>query len=450
MFNKKSLFSVIMIIVLTISFSSVALAEIEVIENPSWPEEQLGAKPDFSNYKGEKIELTLWHFSQGQIKYLKPFAREFEKLYPEIDLTINLQQMPSDQMWNSLATSLMAGQGAPDITAMEIGQTSRFFVEPFVDQFKEIELSNYLKTDLIKQEPYTANGKLLAVESAGPHPVFMFYRKDLFKEAGIEMPIETWDEFIDAGLKMKKEIGVPITLFPLKNITWGSWMPLSLIVQNSNPIYNENNELIINNEKGQEVFKMIKDMVYKYEIAVDAEPDNPLTQQRLVGSHQDQIASMVAPLWFPGSRLFNKIDDPIFGLAPLPKFDNSSNQTSTWGGTGLSIVESQTEYPDIAEAYIKFVLSSKNQIRKFETTNYLPVVKSALHSNAVINYTLPDVYGEQKVGELYAEYTSELPALNIGPGFASVDAEIRNRMNELAEMDVKEWLDKIVEFQNEL
>ena len=56
--------------------------------------------------------------------------------------------MPAEQMWNSLATSLMSGQGAPDITAMEIGQTSRFFVDPFVNQFKEIKLNDYLKKDL--------------------------------------------------------------------------------------------------------------------------------------------------------------------------------------------------------------------------------------------------------------------------------------------------------------
>ena len=52
----------------------------------------------------------------------------------------------------------------------------------------------------------------------------------------------------DAGKKMKKEIGVPITLFPIKNITWGSWYPLTLVLQNDNPLYNKDNELIINNK----------------------------------------------------------------------------------------------------------------------------------------------------------------------------------------------------------
>lgn len=446
---EKSNFVKITAVLMIMMFilSPAVLAEMKVSENPVWPEDQLGAKPEFKDYEGKDIELDIWHSSRTQVEYIEVFAKEFEKLYPEINLSLKIQQLPANQRRDSLSTSLIAGTGAPDITALNIIQASRFLVEPYLNQFKTINLNDKLADNLIKKQAYTRGGELKAVESAGPHPVFLVYRKDLFKKAGIEMPIETWDEFITAGKKMKSELDIPITFFPIKNIGAGeSWYNTTFAVQNGNPI-NKDGEFNLNNEKGIEAYKLIKDMIYKHDVAVDAGIDNPLTHQRLIGEHQDQIASMIAPLWFAGSRLFNKVEDPKFGLAPLPKFPNSPYEVSVAGGTGLAIIESQSDYPELAEAFIKYTLTENNQIRKFKQTNYLPVLNSALKSEAVKSYKVPHVYGDQAIGEMYAKYVTQMPDIDYSaPNYASVEAEMNNRMNELPDTPVDEWMQMIEDY----
>lgn len=448
MFKKNSFVKTVVIVIVTLfALSSPVLAEMKVSENPAWPENELGAKPEFKELEGKDISLDIWHSSRSQIKYIRTFAKEFEKLYPEINLSLKIQELPANQRRDSLSTSLIAGSGAPDITALNIIQASKFLMEPYINQFKTINLNEELADNLIKKQAYTRDGKLKAVESAGPHPVFLVYRKDLFKEAGIQMPLETWDEFIAAGKKMKSELDIPITLFPIQNIGAGeAWYNNTFAVQNGNSI-NKDGEFNLNNEKGIEAYKLIKDMIYKHDIAVDASIDNPLTHQRLIGQHEDQIASMIAPLWFAGSRLFNKIDEPKFGLAPLPKFPNSPHKVSVAGGTGLAIIESQSDYPELAEAFVKYTLTEKNQIRKFKETNYLPVVKSALRSEEVRSYKVPSVYGDQPIGEMYAEYVTKMPDIDYSaPNYASVMAEMNNRINELPKTPVEDWLQMIEDY----
>lgn len=452
MFNKKSLLvSLLLAFVLVTVITGSVFAEIEVMDNPTWPEEDLGPKPELMELKDKEVELDFQHFSTSQTVWLEVFAEEFNKLYPDIEIKINVTRMPYAQMYESLATSLMANSGQPDLVGMEFNQSSRFLKEPFVNFFKELNLSDKLKNNLIKTAPYTdSEGKLRAVPHAGPHPVFLLYRKDLFDKAGIEMPIETWDEFIEAGLKMKEELGIPIISFPMKNVSKGQNQLTMLAVQNGNSVYNEEGKFILNNEQGVEAFQLVKDMVFKHKIAADADSMEMLTQQRLTGAHPDPIASLVQPLWFFGSRLSDKIEEEgLFRIAPLPKFPNSPNRTSTFGGTGISILKS-TEYPELTEAFLMYVSSDENQFRKFEAANFLPIKKSAYESDYFDGYKNEKLYGDQNVGAIFPEYTKQIPDLRVGEGWMNVRGEIKNRLNELENMDVQEWLDKIAEYQENL
>lgn len=446
---KKFINITLIMLVMLIIYTGLTLA-IEVKENPTWPAE-LGPKPQFEELEGKKIELTFWNFSIGMTSYFKAVSEEFEKLYPNIDLNIKYQEVPYEQIHQSLITSIIAGQGAPDILTINITETSKFFRPPFEDRFKEIKLNDKLKKDLIKQAPYRdSNGILRGVEVAGPHPCFLFYRKDLFEKAGIEMPINTWEEFIQAGLKMKEKLGIHITSLPItKN---GLFQVTQFPVQNGNPIYNKKGEFVLNNERGVEAYKLVKDMVVKHKIAADAAPFASTTQRRLVGLQKDEIASTIGPLWLPIATIYNMKSEKSKGqwrVAPLPKFKNSPYRTSTSGGTSLSIVESQCEYPDLAEAFVKFTISSENQIRKFKEISYLPVLKSAMNSKEVITYKRPEIYGDQVVGKIFAEYATNLPDIRYSKGATSTVEEMRNRLGEIKDKSVKSWLDSIAEFAAE-
>ena len=152
---------------------------------------------------GEDITITLWTFADTHHRFFEYVRERFAENHPNV--TVNLELYDGDAMWDKL-TVIMAsgGEGAPDMADVEQGAFGRFmknesFFEP---------LNSYLekagKTDAIskgRQDLYTWEGKIYGLEHA-LCPVTMMYRKDIFEEKGIKVPLKTWDEFREAAKKL--------------------------------------------------------------------------------------------------------------------------------------------------------------------------------------------------------------------------------------------------------
>lgn len=443
--------SMTMLFLATALFAGGAAEEVDIEDfEPNldaqflWPEDELGAQPEFPELAGQSITLTLSAFSDGQIRYLQEWAANFEELYGYIDLNLEVQQVPFDELHDSLASQLVAGTGAPDMATIEVGQTSRFFIEPFASQFLDLNLPDEVQNNLARQEPYRDDsGRQTGIEVADAHPGFLYYRSDLFEEAGIEMPLETWDDYIDAGVQLMEETGYHLTAMGIQAESETAELT-SLAIQNGNPIYDGQGNFALNDSNTLEVLERIVE-AYELGILDDEYSDDSTLIQRYLGDIDEQVASFIMPNWYFNSRILPSVDEPVWRLAPAPRFEGTDNDSFTWGGTSIAVVESQTDYPELAEAFILYTLTTTNQLRKFELTNFLPVTQPALESSEFLEYTSPEIFGDQPVGQIYADAIDGLPGFSLGRNWPEIGEEIEATFDWILD-DPQAWLDHIESF----
>lgn len=424
--------------------------EPDLSEEELWDEDLLGPQPEFPDLAGEEVTLTLTTFAEDFVPFLQSWADRFEELFGYIDLEIEIQRSPYDEMHDSLASQLVAGTGAPDLVTVEVGETPRFFVPPYETEFRELELPGQVSDILVRQEPYRdSNGVQRGIEVADPHPGFLYYREDIFEEAGVDIDdIETWDDYIAAGEQIREETGHYLANMPIEAQV-DSWAPGQLFIQNGNPIY-EDGEFVLNNENTLEVLETIVE-AHEKGVLTDEYVDDATVYQRYVGEiEEEQIASMISPNWYFSGRVMPEVDEPNWRIAPAPKFETTDNDSFTWGGTSIAVVESQSDYPELAEAYIMYALTTHNQLDRFTSTNYLPVTEPALQSDTFREHTEPDIYGDQPIGEIYSDAVVEdMPGFQFGETWPQVNEEFEATFYQILD-DPQAWLDHMESYEADL
>jgi multiple sugar transport system substrate-binding protein len=130
----------------------------------------------------------------GESPSMKKFAQTFEQEHPNI--TIDFLQVPAGRHRDKLITQI-AGGNPPDAVFMDSGG-----VEDFASREALVNLDGYIAgSETVSEEDYvpafanSANYKdsLYALPYDG-ETTGLFYRTDMFEEAGIDGPPTTWEE----------------------------------------------------------------------------------------------------------------------------------------------------------------------------------------------------------------------------------------------------------------
>ena len=174
-------------------------------------------------------EPTTIRFSSwiGESPEMKRFVKQFEEEYPTI--TVELENVPAERSREKLLTQF-AGGNPPDAAYVDLS-----VVEDFGTRDALINLDPYIaQSDVINTEDYVPAfdvgsrigdsyyGLPFDGESTG-----LFYRTDLFEEAGIEGPPQTWEEFEAAAQALtnpaEKQYGF-ILFAPESAYYWYPWL----------------------------------------------------------------------------------------------------------------------------------------------------------------------------------------------------------------------------------
>ncbi|MFF3346377.1 ABC transporter substrate-binding protein [Streptomyces sp. NPDC002779] len=147
---------------------------------------------------GKPVTLTYWTWTLGA----KSTVDAFNKTHK--DIKVELTEIPSGtEGYSKLANAVKAGN-APDVATIEYQM-----VPEFASQGNLIDLTEHagetVKTKFPQgiQDLVTFGGKTWTVPYDAA-PQLYYYRTDLFKKFGIEVP-KTWDEFKAAAAKVKKQ-----------------------------------------------------------------------------------------------------------------------------------------------------------------------------------------------------------------------------------------------------
>ena len=221
---------------------------------------------------GEKIELTfsVWGDPE-ELAILQEIADDFTAQNPNVHITVNVSDW--DTYWDKLQTTLAAGN-PPDVFAMDAplypdyqSRDVLLNLQSFIDQDK-YDLSGYYEVSLLcYQTPDGYYGLPRDVQ-----PSVMYYNKDMFDEAGVPYPDETWtwETLIENGKKLTKDKDGDGTIdqYALWADVWDmELLWASLIWQNQGEIMNADyTETLLAEEGGMGAWQFIHDMMFEHKI----------------------------------------------------------------------------------------------------------------------------------------------------------------------------------------
>jgi arabinosaccharide transport system substrate-binding protein len=166
----------------------------------------------------------------------------------------------------------------------------------------------------------------------------MYYNKDLLDQAGVDVDsIKTWDDYREAGKKVKEETGAWMASVE----TTDKWSLSPLMQQNGGGVYDKDGNLILDSEANTEALQLLSDMFHKDQIlTVAAGGFHHSPDYYTMMNEGDKIASVWMPQWY--MIRFKDFMPDLKGkmvVRPLPAFEEGGTISTMGGGTGTAITK---------------------------------------------------------------------------------------------------------------
>jgi len=161
-------------------------------------------------FKGAEINIPVLAGPSGDA--VKKLALEFEELS---GMTVNVEILSHDELWKKMELDAASGAGSFDayhINYFKIDEYRNSGAIIPLKQFIDADVSPYsdpLWDDYAKSliDALSAReGDYWAIPHMGDTRL-LWYNKELFEEAGLPGPPETWEEYVEYGKKLTKEDG---------------------------------------------------------------------------------------------------------------------------------------------------------------------------------------------------------------------------------------------------
>ena len=408
MYNKKSrsivmkyYFKLLFIVLSTVLISSCGDTKRTVGELPAIDE-------------NTETEITIWAWNVAA-KALVESAKSFNQKYPNIK--VNVQEYGLAQnVYERYSVILSSGVGVPDIIQIESDYVQTFaetYPQYFFDMNGYIDIEGKVDPSKISTS-YDSEKRLVSIPwDSGP--VVMFYREDLFNQAGIDInSIITFEDYISAGKKLKERFpNITMTGLPF---TQDENLFRCLLVANKSYYLNNKGEITVASSKAIETLQMIKRLIDEGVAKNTINWDGGI-----VANKNGELASWIMGGWWGGT-----IKDQMpemkgkWKIAPIPAFPDGARASSS-GGAGLSITASEPIKQAAALEFIKeSLMNVDNQLMMYEKFSLFP---SYLPTYDDARFLKSDDYFGDDFNKILADVTKEIPNVI----YASEDfAEIKN------------------------
>ena len=315
----------------------------------------------FASADSEPTKLTLWTFISQHDAYYYLLADMWNEAYPDEQIELECVTLGYDEMHNKLKVALQAGEGAPDLCDVEVGQFPNILA--YSDSL--VPLQDYMG-DLMDQlvtsrlDIYSKGGNLYGI----PYhigAVVTFYQVALLEAADIDYTkIVTWDDWYEAGLKLK-EANPDVYMGNVETTT--HWQTALMITQMGSDFVDTTNEDDPQPTIDTEAMLTAVETQQAWleaGIAVICPGGQVDTEEGKAYLATNEMASVTMPLWYM-SRFTGEIGDACYqkyAIAPSPVFEVGQNQSVGLGGTGTVVVKDNENY-DLAARFDVFAKATK-------------------------------------------------------------------------------------------
>lgn len=291
------------------------------------------------------IKVAAWNVAADS---LKAEIEGFQKKYPNIK--VEVQYVDAD--YTKIMPRLVSGSEVPDIIAIQ-SRDFPAFMKKFPNEFVDItDKTAGLKDKFVASawEPTALDGKVYAMPwDIGPAAVY--YRTDLFQQAGIDpASIQTWEDYIAAGKKLKEHFNGSIVMtgyspdFDLYE---------QLFSQLGGNYTTSDGKIDIGSQQSKQALTLIKRFADEG-IAIDIKDWNG----RMTAVKNNKIASVIYPVWYAGTLINNIADQKgNWAVMPLPAFEKGGSTQANLGGSVLTIAK-KSKNPDAAWKFLEYSLAT--------------------------------------------------------------------------------------------
>ncbi|MGR3765890.1 ABC transporter substrate-binding protein [Rossellomorea sp. NS-SX7] len=351
--------------------------------------------------KDGEVTLTAWAWNVN-VGALNEAVKEYQKENPNVKLKV--EDIGRLDVYDKLSTGLAAGGvGLPDIVLVEDDRIQGYvqaFPQGFLDLSEKGFDDHKDKFPSFKNDLAQVDGKYFAMPfDAGPGG--MFYRRSLFEEAGVKAEdIETWDDFLEAGKKIKEKTGsyaMPLDMFKDD--------PTFRMMLNQQGVfyYDEEGNIDLTSPEAVKAMEMQKKFA-DADLIKNVDGWNGVVSSTVDGS----VATIPFGAWYYGTIIDQAKDTKgDWGVFKLPAFEEGGNRASNLGGSSW-MVPAATENADAAYDFLEYFSTDKDtQIMAMEDYGLFPSLNTTYDSEVFTGED--EFFGGQKIWELFADEMKDVP-----------------------------------------
>lgn len=314
-------------------------------------------------------ELEFWTFQELHISFYEGMAEVWNEENPDRQIELNATAYPYDDMHDNLLVALQSGVGLPDIVDIEISRFPTFvrgvvqleplddYIADFRDDFVESRLTIYSANDQVYGLPFHVGATV------------MYYNVDLMDQAGVDIDaIDTWDDYVEAGRRVRDELGIPMTTLELTD----QWSFLPMSAQRQVGFINEAGEVNLDHDILIDTLEF-QQMLLEEGIAEIAPGGGHHAEEYYGFMNDEGAAAVLMPFWYMGRFIDYMSDlDGKIAIRPLPRFEEGGYRSAGMGGTGTT-VPSAGDHVQLAAEFLAFAKGSEEgNIRIWEELGFDP------------------------------------------------------------------------------
>jgi len=361
-------------------------------------------------------------FSMGPDDPNNSFTRLIDKFNKQNkgEFQVIHREMPTDtgQYFDKLRTEFQAGGGDIDVIGGDVIWPIQFaaqgWVQDLSDKFPASEQNKFLPAPI---QASTYEGAIYAVpwfEDAG----VLYYRSDLLEQAGYSAPPKTWEELKDMALKTSQDTGTPNGfLFQGRNYEGGVCNALEYIRTHGGDVLSDvtSGKVIIDSPEAAAGLETYRSM-----ITSGAAPQAVSNYTETEGDPLFENGESVFFREWPGvygdiAGGCCKVKRDQVGVTPIPVAPG--NQSSSTLGGWAFMINAQTDMPDEAWEFVKFMSSYESFKFRAVEGGYISARKAILDDPDVQEATpivklakdvLLDYVTSRPVTEFYGDMSLEM------------------------------------------
>lgn len=281
--------------------------------------------------QGRTTRITYWCWSE-HARGAQAVYPKFRELHPDVEVEIT--NLNPQEIQDKILVAMATGVGAPDVGLII---ESRFPTYPATGGLLEVhdhvapreaDVSPRLRIRL------KHNGRYFGFPYIQNIAV-MFYRQDMFAERGITAPIETWDEWVEAGKRIRdRERNRYMHQVSPGAVGFGPL--LGYFEAAGVHFFTEDGRTIRNNRAAAEVLAVYHDIVRVHDICLLVTHNTP---EHFVAMRTGRIAALHSGNWgLDRLEREAKADQGKWKVQHFPRWRaDGPKQVGNWGGSVLVI-----------------------------------------------------------------------------------------------------------------